>query len=150
MEDIKIRFARADDCDNIADLSKQFADECCCNGVNAESEEFYKDKRVLVATTSNNLIVGYLYFEIEREEKTRSFSKKGDQILWIEELFVLPSYRKNGAGKMLFDFAETCAKENKCKTMRVNAVSKDYKRLLKFYIEKLGMDFWSAFLIKRI
>lgn len=149
MEEIKISFAGADDFDNVALLSKQFAAECCCNGVKAETENFYKDKTVLVASV-DNLIVGYLYFEIKQETQIRPYAKEGDKVLWIEELFVLPTFRKNGVGKLLFDFAEKHAKENDCKTMRVNAVSKDYKRLLKFYIEKLDMDFWSALLIKNI
>ncbi|MBO5394285.1 MAG: GNAT family N-acetyltransferase [Clostridia bacterium] len=150
MEEIKIRFANSNDFDNVADLSKRFADECCCNGVKAESEEFYRDKKVLVATTTNNLIVGYLYFTIENDTKTTPYGQKGDLTLWLEELFVLPSYRKNGAGKMLFDFVEQYAKQEGCKSLRGSAVSKDYKRLLKFYIEKLGMDFWSALLIKNL
>lgn len=149
MEEIKIGFAGKDDFDNVALLSKQFADECCNNGVKAETETFYKDKKVVVASV-NALIVGYLYLEIEKEKSKKPYSKKGDKILWIEELFVLPTFRKNGVGKLLFDYAEGYGKENDCKTMRVNAISKDYKKLLKFYIEKLGMDFWSAFLIKNI
>lgn len=149
MEEIKINFATHDECDNVALLSKQFADECCCSGVKAEKEEFYQDKKVIVASV-NNLIVGYLYLEIEKEPKTTPYAKKGNNVLWIKELFVLPTFRKNGVGKLLFDFAENYAKENDCKTMRVNAVSKDYKKLLKFYIEKLGMDFCSALLIKNI
>ena len=149
MEEIKIRMAKASDYDNIADLSKQFADECCCNSIAAASEDFYKEKQVLVAT-SGTLIVGYLYFTIENDPVDTSYGKKEDLTLWIQELFVLPSYRKNGGGKMLFEKAEVIAQEKKCKSLRVYGVSKDYKRLLKFYIEKLGMDFWSALLIKNI
>ena len=149
MEEIKIRLSKTTDCDNIADLSAQFAQECCCNGVKEESKEFYRSKNVIVASI-NNLIIGYLYYEIDKDSKTTPYGNQGDKTFWIEELFVLPSYRKHGVGKMLFDFAENEAKEHACKTMRVNAVSKDYKRLLKFYIEKLGMDFWSALLIKNV
>ena len=149
MEEIKIGFAGKDDFDNVALLSKQFADECCCNGVTAANEDFYKDKKVVVASV-NGLIVGYLYLEVEEEKSAKPYAKKGDKVLWIEELFVLPTFRKNSVGKLLFDFAEGYAKENACKTMRVNAAMKDYKKLLKFYIEKLGMEFWSALLIKNI
>lgn len=36
------------------------------------------------------------------------------------------------------------------KTLRLNAVSKNYKSLLNFYIDISGMDFISAYLIKKL
>jgi len=149
MENIFIRFSKKCEAENIAKLSGQFALENSCNGIVADTPEYFKNKNVIVAVL-NNKIIGYCYGEIEIEEKNRSFAVKGDKYFDLEEVYVLPEYRKLGIGQKLFNYAENYATENNCKTVQLNAVSKDYKKLLSFYIDKLNMQFWSAYLIKKI
>lgn len=149
MENVEVRFNKEFEVENIAKLSEQFSKENSCNGIIADSAQYFKNKKVVVAIKENQ-IIGYCHGEIEIEEKNRSFAAKGDKYFDLEEVYVLPEYRKLGIGQELFNFIENFAKENNCKTIRLNAVSKDYKKLLSLYIDKLNMTFWSAFLIKEI
>jgi len=149
MQEIKIRFNYKEEAMIIADLSKRFAEENSCNGVVAENQDFFENLKVVVAVAEGE-IIGYCYGNIEKEERNRSFAKRNDLFFYLEEIYVIPEYRKDGVGQKLFNFIENYAKKEGCKTLRLSAVSKDYKRLLSFYIDKLNMTFWSAYLIKNI
>lgn len=65
-------------------------------------------------------------------------------------MYIDKEYRNQGIGKRLYQYLEQYAIDNKCVSIQLNAVSKDYKSLLKFYIEELGFEFLNAFLIKHI
>lgn len=149
MNNIIIRFNSKEDARKLADLSKQFAKENSCNAIIADDEVFFLNHKVAVAI-SNGKIVGYCYGKVEKEVKNRTYSQKNDFYFDLEEIYVLPKYRNCGVGQKLYNFVEDYAKKENCKTLRLNAVSKDYKRLLSFYIDKLKMNFWSAYLIKNI
>jgi len=149
MVNIEIRFALEQESMDISKLSQKFALENSCNGIIADNSDYFKNKNVAVAI-ANNEIVGYCYGNVCIEDKNRSFAKKEDKYFDLAEIYILPKFRNFGIGEKLYNFIETYAKENLCKTIRLNAVSKDYKKLLSFYIDKLNMAFWSAFLIKYI
>lgn len=149
MESINIRFNRSEDAEELARLSKEFADENSCNGITADDADFFDKHKVAIAVDKNK-IVGYCFGEIEKENKTRAYAKENDLYYYLEEIYIIPEYRSKGVGQVLFQFIEQYAKEEGCKTIRLSAVSKDYKKLLSFYIDKLNMTFWSAFLIKEI
>ena len=144
-----IRFATADECKQISVLSHQFAEENCCNGVIADSEEYFLDKKVAVCVLKNQ-ILGYAYGELDVEEKKKSYASVGDKYFYLDEMYVIPQARSYGIGKQLFKFLEDYAISNNAKTIRLNAVSKNFEKLLNFYINEMGMDFWSAYLIKKI
>lgn len=146
---IKIEFAKEEDLVVIASLSKEFEEEHCCNGIKADDVDYFKTKKVAVAKIDDE-IVGYCYGVVETKEKDTSFYKKGEKSFYIEELYIAPNYRNINIGKKLFDFIETYAKSLGCKILETTAVSKDYKKLLRFYIEKNNMNFWSASLLKKI
>ena len=84
------------------------------------------------------------------EEKKKPYAEIGEKYFYLEEIFVLKDFRNMKIGENLFKFAEDYAKREGCKTMRLSAVSKNYNKLLKFYIEHLNMEFLSAYLIKKI
>lgn len=145
----QIRFATKDECANVSALSHQFAQENCCNGIIADNENYFFDKNVVVCVYDGE-IVGYAYGEFDEEDKNKSYANKGDKYFYLDEMYVVPRMRCHGVGKMLFQFLEENAVLNNAKTIRLNAVSKDFVKLLNFYINVLGMDFWSAYLIKQI
>ena len=63
--------------------------------------------------------------------------------------YVVPERRSQGIGRELFAFAEkTLAGE--AEQILLGTATKDWRRILHFYIEELGMDFWSARLFKKI
>lgn len=95
-------------------------------------------------------IVGYCYGKFEITNKNTSIFKKGQKLFYLEELYVDAQYRNNEIGQSLFLFIEQYAKENDCELIETTAVSKDYKSLLSFYIDKLNMEFWSAEIFKKL
>lgn len=149
MNNIVLDYASKLDNKELANLSKIFYEENCCNGMVCDDEDYFKDKKIVVAKL-NNKIIGYAYGSVEKQEKDKSYIKAGELSFYLDEMYVLKQYRSLGVGKLLFDFIEKEAKEKGCKLILLNAVSKDYKKLLKFYIDLLGFEFWSAFLLKKI
>lgn len=67
----------------------------------------------------------------------------------VDEIYVLPSFRNKDVGKKLFKVMENYVKES-CNYMKLIVSTKNYKSILHFYVDKLGMDFYSASLIKKI
>lgn len=144
-----IRFAERNELKYVAELSQMFADENCCNGIVADNEEYFVDKNVAVAV-DNNQIVGFAYGTFEFAQRNRSYIKKDEKIFYVETVYVIPEKRNLKYGEKLFCFLEQYAKEQGASVLELNAVSKDYLSILKFYIEQLGMNFFSAYLYKRI
>ena len=68
----------------------------------------------------------------------------------IEELYVVPSHRSEGIGRSLFHFAEQAVKTTGIEFIMLSTATKNYKSILHFYIDELGMDFWSARLFKKL
>lgn len=150
MKDIIIKLTKSDkDLRQVVALSKEFEKENCCNGIVSDDFDYFKKKKVAVAKIGD-AVVGYAYGSFGVAEKKSTFAEAGDKYYSIEEIYTAHCYRNQGIGKKLFEFLEQYAQSQKCKNIRLNAVSKDYKRLLKFYIEELGMCFWSAYLCKRL
>ena len=146
---MKVRFAKKTELKDISNLNSIFVKENCCNNIVADSEEYYANKKILVADL-NGKIVGYAYGDFSKETSTRSYAKANDKLFELEEMYVLPEFRNLGVGQKLFKHIEMYAKHNGAKTLRLNAVSKNYKSLLNFYIDILGMEFISAYLIKKL
>ncbi len=146
---MEIRFARINEIDQLVELSKKFADENCCNGVVADDYNYFFGKKVAVVV-NKDVIIGYAYGEVGIEITNRSYSKINDKYYYIDEMYIDKEYRNQGIGKRLYQYLEQYAIDNKCVSIQLNAVSKDYKSLLKFYIEELGFEFLNALLIKHI
>ena len=68
----------------------------------------------------------------------------------IEELYVVPECRNQGVGRALFQFVEQELKAVGIEYMMLSTATKNYKKILHFYIDELGMDFWSARLFKKL
>lgn len=149
MQDIKIEFNNGKYIEEIVGLSKSFQDEQCCNGVICDDAKFFCDKKVAVALC-NEKVIGYCYGQSEIKNKDTSFYKSGQKVFYLEEIFVAKNFRNRKIGSLLFNFILNEAQKENCDYIETNAVSKDYKKLLSFYINKMDMDFWSARLIKKI
>lgn len=144
-----IQFAENYDLISITKLSKDFEIENCCNGIKADDESYFANKNVVVAKMGKQ-IIGYCYGSVEEKKKTTSCFKKGQKSFYIEEIYISPNYRNQNIGTKLLQFLEDYAKSLGCEILETTAVSKDYKKLLDFYINKMEMKFWSANLIKKI
>ena len=113
---IKIREASLGDEQSIYDLVKALAVyEKAPNEVINTPEEIAKDLfddkicYAYVAEKNNSIIAFALYYV--------SYSTWKGKSLYLEDLFVLPEYRKDGVGGMLFDEVVATAKRWKVKRM---------------------------------
>ncbi len=146
---MEVRIAKRGELKEIARLSEVFASEGCCNNIYADDEEYFICKNTFVAL-ENDEIIGYAYGIFGEEVYKRSYAMPKDVYFELEEMYVLPQYRNKNVGQKLFCEVENFAIKNGAKTLRLNAVSKNYKSLLNFYIDKLNMQFISAFLVKKL
>ena len=105
--------------------------------------------RVFLAE-ENGRILGYLFFHSHTPPRDSSVMQKGTSCFEIEELYVIPEFRSRGIGKALFLHAEHLAKEEGAEFITLTTATKKHQRILHFYIDELGMDFWSARLFKNI
>lgn len=130
-------------------LSQEWIDEDISYGIVKNSVDDFLDKDIYVAYC-NDMVIGYLLARSTIEEKGNSIIKNGSKVYYIEELYVSKKYRSQNIGKGLFNLAQQYARNNSINYIDLITSDKDYKRIFNFYIEQLGMEFFSANLIKRI
>ena len=144
-----IRLSTKEELPFIAAMSQDFADEGCCNGINAETVDELSAYELYVAEDDGKL-VGYAYGAAETASRKRFFILPGHKNFYVEIIYVKPEYRSLGLGRKLYQKLEDRARELGCETVEVIAVSKNYKKLLHLYIEELGLEFFNAHLMKKL
>ena len=97
----------------------------------------------------NGEVIGYLFGHRVKASKSNSVVREGTEYFELEELYVKPAHRSQGAGSALFRYMEARL-EPELKYILLGSASKNYKAILHFYIEEMGMEFWSARLFKRL
>lgn len=95
-------------------------------------------------------LLGYLFGHREQAKNASSVMAEGTAYFEIEELYVVPEQRSRGIGRALYRHVEEVVKSEGMEYILLSTATKDYKSILHFYIDELGMDFWSARLFKRI
>lgn len=130
-------------------LSADWETEDSCRGYRINTEEDLRDRRIFVAEEDGE-IVGYLFGQTEQAERSSTVMDAGTAYFELEELYVIPSRRSQGIGRQLFAQAEQAAREEGITHLLLSTATKDWKAILHFYIEELGMDFWSARLFKKL
>ena len=131
----------------LIELSRLWVEEDCSYGmvVNEASDLQFP---VAVALDGEK-IVGYCFGHAYVQEQRKSYMDAGKTCFSVDELYVLPQYRGAGIGRELFRMIEREAGKN-CSFLTLATSTKNYKAILKLYIEELGMNFHSAFLIKNL
>lgn len=94
--------------------------------------------------------LGYLFGQAAEAERASSIMADGTPYFEIEELYVVPESRNKGVGRALFQFVEQKIKAENIRVIMLSTATKNYKSILHFYIDELGMDFWSASLFKKL
>ena len=120
-----------------------------CHGYRKNDRSDIEDNRIFVAE-ENGQICGYLLGREEEAKKATSVMAAQTRCFEVEELYVVPERRGAGVGKALFRYAEEQAKTAGAQFLMVSTATKDYKRILHFYIDELGMEFWNARLFKEL
>ena len=130
-------------------MSAEWERENSCHGYRKNEPADLEGNRIFVAEEAGQ-ILGYLYGREEKANKTTSIMSEQTRCFEVEELYVIPEHRNKGVGKALFCLAEKQAMQDGIQFMMVATATKDYKKILHFYIDELGMDFWSARLFKKL
>ena len=126
-------------------LSELWMEEGCSFGMVKNTREDIKEP--VFAAFDGVEIVGYAFGHFYTPDKMTSCIEIGSRCFSVDELYVLPEYRSQGVGRRLFRALEAEARQNAA-YLTLSTSTKDYKEVLKFYIEDNEMFFHDAFLIK--
>ena len=144
---LSIRLAAEADLPAVLAMSDALIAENCCNGMSPDSLDDLKSCVIHVAEADGQL-VGYAYGKATPSPWNISGCKKHEPFYDLEMLYVAPICRGQGVGKALFDAELARARSLGARQLRLNAVNRDWKRLLHLYIDELGFDFWCATLYR--
>ena len=127
-------------------LSEAWEAEESCFGYRANARGDIEGKCVFVAEDSGG-VIGYLFGHICASENMRSIMPDGTPFFEVEELYVVPSRRREGIGAALFRFAEDAVRRD-ARYMVLSTATKNWRAVFHFYLDELDMTFWSARLFK--
>ena len=133
----------------LIDLSRDWEAENSTWGYRANAHEDLSGRRVFLAEEDGQ-ILGYLFGLRETQEKTTSILDAGTPYFELEELYVIPARRSQGIGRALFAFAEETLRAEGLPFLMLSTATKNARAILHFYLDELGMTFWSARLYKRL
>lgn len=132
----------------LINLSKVWKDEAISYGIVENAKEDFVGKDIYVAYNNRNKVIGYLLCSFFKENKQTPTIPKGSKVCYVDELYVLKNYRSKGIGTLIFNKMNDDIKE-KCDYIELCTSTKDYHKIIHFYKEKLGLDFWSAMFFKK-
>ena len=128
-------------------LSEDWEKEASVYGYRKNEKADIDGNRIFLACAGTT-VTGYLFGHTEKSERASSIMKDGTPFFEIEEIYVRPEYRSRGIGKRLFDYAEDMISDE-ADYLMLSTATKNWKAIFHFFIEELGMSFWSARLFKR-
>lgn len=129
-------------------MSARWEAEDICFGYRVNTESDLENKDIFLASIGNDA-VGYLLCRTYLQDKNSTTIPLGKACLEIEELYILPEQRSKGIGQALYNAAvESYGADIEYVTL--STATKNYKAILHFYIDELGMTFWNARLFKEI
>ena len=135
--------------EKLISMSTEWEAENSTYGYRKNDRSDIEGNRIFLAEQDGE-ILGYLFGHEEKSERTSSIMVGGTPYFEIEELYVVPSHRSKGVGRMLFHDVEQAVKAAGIDFIMLSTATKNYKSILHFYIDELGMDFWSARLFKKL
>ena len=134
--------------EKLIELSRGWEAEGSCYGYRANARDDIEGNRIFAAEDDGE-IVGYLFGHVQNSENMQSIMPRGTPYFEVEELYVVPSRRSAGIGSALFDYAAGAVKPE-AEYMVLSTAAKNWRAIFHFYLDELGMEFWSARLYKKI
>ena len=135
--------------EELISLSKYWNDEDITRVYGINGLEDIIDKRTFVAK-EDDTIIGYIFEKDGISKNYNSIMQDGEKYFGIEEIYVIPSKRSLGIGKRLMDFVKEIAKKDGYKYVFLVTSTKDWNKILDFYINKCDMTFYCASLVKKL
>lgn len=150
MNDITVREAALTDeiAETLIVLSRDWANENSCHGYVANERSDIEGMRIFLAEDGGR-VVGYLFGKTYVSEKASSIKPQGSVCFEVEELYVRPECRSRGIGRALMAAAEEAVK-GEVEYLTLSTATKNWRAILHFYIDEVGMAFWNARLFKKI
>lgn len=132
--------------EELISMSIDWEKENSCHGYRRNQKEDIQGNRIFLAKDGDE-ILGYLFGYEEVQEKHSSVIEEGKKCFEVMEIYVKPEYRDKGVGRKLFEYMEEKVDVD---YLTLSTATKNYQAILRFYIEHLGLDFWSARLFKKM
>ena len=129
-------------------LSVDWEAENISHGYRRNGIEDLEGNRIFLAEEKSE-IIGCLFGKLEKAKGTSSVMSEGTACFEVEELYVKPAYRSRGVGSALFRYAEEAVR-GEAEFVTLGTATKNFRAILHFYIDELGMEFWSARLFKKL
>ena len=129
-------------------LSEEWEAEGSCRGYRKNQRADVEGNRIFLARREGETL-GYLFGRVEKAESASTVMPEGTPFFEVEELYVRPEYRDRGLGRRLFEGAEA-AVSAEAEFILLSTATKNWRAILHFYLEELGMEFWSARLYKKL
>lgn len=127
-------------------LSQEWEEEGSIHGYHKNEPDDIEGNRIFAAFRGEQMI-GYLFGKMQETQKDSSIMPAGTRCFEIEEIYVQPALRSSGIGSRLFQLAQL-AVTGEAQMLTLSTSTKNYQAILHFYIEQMGMQFWSARLFK--
>ena len=139
--------------DEVLDLliafSRDWEKENSCHGYRQNDRSDIENNRIFLAEDDGR-IIGYLFGCMEKSQRASSIMPDGTPYFEVEELYVIPEMRSKGIGGALFRFVEDRLREEGVPYLMLSTATKNHRAILHFYLDEMGMDFWSARLYKKL
>ena len=129
-------------------LSVDWEKENSCHGYRKNEKSDIEGNRIFLALLGDT-VTGYLFGHAEKSAKATSIMPDGTPCFEIEEIYIRPEYRNRGIGRQLFSFVERTV-SGEVDYLTLSTATRNWKAILHFYLDELGMDFWNARLFRKI
>ena len=130
---IKIELAEINDIDNIMKMINNCANDLISKNIFQWNEKYPSKDLFLMDIEKKNLFIFKnssrvlgcvaLSYDKDIEYNDIKWITKDDKNLYVHRLAVDPKFQKQGIGRLLMDFAEDYARDNKLKSVMPNLVS---------------------------